>query len=369
MDEKVNALLRKYQDGTCTQEEKELVEAYFNAHVLGNDRLPHPKRQAQAEDRMRHAIDAAIIHDRQPIRSFPYQTVIAAALLLAVAASLILYFRQDNQPKSSLTQHANEIHPGGNRATISFSNGEFYNLSETKEGIVAAADHYTYNDGEEVTAPSENIAYATLTTPRGGQYQITLPDGTKAWLNAASSLKYPAKFDGEERRVILSGEGYFEVTARTNQPFVVESAAQTVNVIGTTFNINAYPDENYVTTTLISGSIRLQPSAKSNSIVLESGLQTTLVDGEVTTRSVVASDYILWKDGVITLHYMTLPEIFKQLERWYDVSFVTNASLPEEDLYGELQRKANLSEVLDVLELNTGLIFKIEGRRVMVTTQ
>lgn len=369
MDENIQQakeLLRKYREGTCTADERAWVESWY---ARLNDKPTDLTESELADDLESLKAKLGNITPRNTtVRTF---IRIAAATLIAVSVSIFLYQYQQRQESTAIasSRYGDDVAPGGNRATLSFSDGQQLHLNETKEGIIVGSEHYTYNDGAQVTALSGNIAYAKLTTPRGGQYQITLPDGTKAWLNAASSLKYPAKFDGEERRVILTGEGYFEVAANTNQPFVVESDGQTVNVLGTTFNINAYPDEGSVTTTLISGSIRLQPSAKPNGIVLEPGQQSTLVDGEVTTRSVVASDYILWKDGVITLHYMTLPEIFKQLERWYDVSFVTNASLPEEDLYGELQRKANLSEVLDVLELNTGLIFKIEGRRVMVTTQ
>ncbi|MFB2118841.1 FecR family protein [Parapedobacter sp. 2B3] len=368
--ETFKALLKKYEDGQCTSEETAYVESWFlkiYKETLPLDATPDYDA-VDVELRTRLGLRSSEV--RPPSKTYSVRMVlryVAAILAFLTVAFSIYWYSTVYTPRHSLSnQYVQDIPPGGNRATLSFSNGNSIALNENKDGIIAGTEQYVYSDGETVSTIQTDTEYATLTTPRGGQYHIMLPDGSRVWLNAASSIKYPVHFSGNGRHVEMSGEAYFEIAHDADRPFTVTTAAQSVTVLGTSFNINAYEDETFTATTLVTGRVHVNSIANEETKTLQPGEQAILENGELTTYQVDANDFTVWKSGVITLHYAKLPAIFRQIERWYDVSFVVNEKLPEDDLYGELQRNANLSEVLAALEINTGMKFRIEGRRVIV---
>lgn len=297
-------------------------------------------------------------------RWLPY----AAAVLIFLSIGIYWYTSNESNslPAQQLSsKYGEDVLPGGNRAMLTFSDGSRVGLSEDKTGIVIGTDALTYDDGTPIEAVKTE--YATLTTPNGGQYQVTLPDGSKVWINSASSLKYPTTFTDGERKVKLTGEAYFEINHNEQQPFIVESNGQSVQVLGTAFNINAYDNENKVVTSLVNGSIRITHHHTRETKLLQPNQQSIISEQSFAVRTVDAKDFTAWKDGMIVLHETDLPTLIRQLERWYDVTFDIADYPPPANLSGELLRDAKLSDILEALELNTGLTFKIQGRRVMVS--
>lgn len=292
---------------------------------------------------------------------------IAATALLIGFAGYYLYKVNTTPDQPTVTTSIDDIPPGGNRATLTFSDGQTLTLSEDKEGIDASDSDLTYTDGEELRTGSEPISYATLTTPRGGQYQITLPDGSRVWLNAASSLRYPGKFHGHERKVTLEGEAYFEVTRDEDRPFIVESKGQHIEVLGTEFNINAYKDEPRTLTTLVQGSVRLHTTGEGTEVILKPGEQAAVTGGTVRVAKVEPGEYTTWRKGQISLNQADLSAIIRQIERWYDVQFDIEYMPLSEPLFGVLKRDVQLSEILEALELHYQVKFKRNGRRITMT--
>jgi len=302
-------------------------------------------------------------------RTTPYYVWAAAiaALLIMVVGFSIYSGIWTSSPPAPVAQQTEDIEPGGYRAKLIMEGSNDMYLSETQEGIVADGNALHYEDGTPIQVVGE-VSYATLQTPPAGQYRLTLPDGTKVWLNAASSLKYPTRFDGNERRVTLTGEAYFEVVRNTSQPFVVETQSQSVKVLGTSFNITSYADEKATLTTLVSGSIALQPALSDRQVVLKPDEQARLENGQINVQKVRTETFTAWKDGLIVLKQADIPTVIRQLQRWYDVTFVGAEAIRASGgtLSGELPRDVRLSEILRALEKHTGATFNIEGRRVMV---
>lgn len=364
MDEnlhKAKELLRKYREDTCTPKEKAWVESWY---ARFNDAPTDLTDSELADDLASLKAKLDGIPRRRTYKWTTFGT--AAAILVAflsIAISLYWYSREHNQPNELASRQPNDIPPGGNRAMLTFSDGSSINLDENKSGIIVG-DSLTYDDGTTIPVEKET-RYATIATPNGGQYQVTLPDGSKVWLNAASSLRYPADFSGNERKVVLTGEGYFEVTEDKQRPFIVESNGQSLQVLGTSFNVNAYTDEATVTTTLVSGSVKLYRTPDGPSQQLQPGEQATMRANDFGIKQVDVDDYVFWKTGLIVLNDADLPAIIRQVERWYDVEFIMPEVSTSVKVFGELRRDVRLSEILDALKEYYGLTFEMQGRRVI----
>lgn len=300
-------------------------------------------------------------------RVLPY----AAAVLVLISVGI--YWFGTRGDSHLVSRYGGDVQPGTNRATLAFADGRAVDLSEAQQGIIVG-EAVTYLDGSEVrgygTANRRSLsADQQLITPKGGTYSVTLSDGTRVWLNAASTLKYPARFSDKERVVTLEGEAYFEVQPVSKTPFKVISNGQTVEVLGTAFGISAYPDEEETKTTLVEGAVRLRPDAGGAVVSLVPGEQGVLVAGSIAKQEVNVSTHTAWKDGLIVLKGASISTVIKQIERWYDVEFVDAAGLDLSGplaLSGELPRGIRLSEILEALEMYVDATFKIEGRRVFV---
>ncbi len=218
----------------------------------------------------------------------------------------------------------------------------------------------------QIPAESEVIGYNTITIPRGGQYQVILPDGTKVWLNSASSLKYPTVLLVNERKVERTGEGYFEVAKNKNMPFKVKFNEEEVEVLGTHFNIMAYTDEGETRATLLEGSVKISKGEFSK--VLVPGEQTISQNNQAnfTVRPADIESVLAWKNGIFSLQNSGIHQIMRQIARWYDVDVVYQGNLEDKVYGGRVSKSKNISEILRNLELTGTIHFKVEGRRITV---
>lgn len=259
---------------------------------------------------------------------------------------------QITEAKPAPVQH--DIQPGKDRAILTLSNGQQVVLdkaaSETiKDGTLSIEN----NDGQLIYKKGDKVAMNTMSTPKGGQYQLTLADGTKVWLNAASSITYPTAFTGTSREVTVTGEAYFQVTANAKQPFHVKTSDETITVLGTEFNVNTY---EVMKTSLVTGSVKI------GAAVLKPGQAYS--SGKVSNTNI--DQDIAWKNGYFSLEGKSVREIMQELSRWYDIEVVYDEGVADQELAGKIGRNLNLSDVIDGLQ-KLGIKLRIEGtRRVVV---
>jgi len=356
--EKIRQLFERYRLGRCTPEEQARLHAWFNqyagdeAHGLDDlDESYHAKRAFKK---------------KRLLRWFPY-----AAAVAILAFAFVWYVSNDSveSPKPEIVLESNDVAPGGNRATLTLADGHTIDLSEEKTGIVIG-DRIMYTDGDDVwdgkLAETERTThYLQLTTPKGGTYDITLSDGTKVWLNAESTLKYPSRFASEERVVEIEGEAYFSVTKDSQRPFRVVSLGQQIEVLGTEFNVSAYTDENEVKTTLVEGSVKLQIHASGERMLLAPSDQSVLSGARITKRAVDVRPYIAWKDGDFNFDNTTLSDMMKQMARWYDVDVIYESNVPDERFSGTMSRNVTLQTVLELLRIS-GIDYHIQGNDLII---
>jgi transmembrane sensor len=285
-----------------------------------------------------------------------------AAILIMVVTGLWFYTsRQKIFNRQSDIVNQNDIAPGKNTATVTFANGKTIKLSETKTGVKIDDSRLIYTDGTTIIDTS-SLHIATISTPRGGTYQVMLSDGTVIWLNAASSLKLPSTFAGlAKRRVeLIEGEAYFEVAKDKKHPFIVSSKGQEVEVLGTHFNINSYADELSVKTTLLEGRVRV------NNMILKPDQQSVLTKNSLILKEVDVADEVAWKYGKFSFNEEELNVIMKKIERWYDVKVDYEDDLRNVKFSGSISRFTSISKVLGLLETTGRVHFEIEGNKIVV---
>lgn len=309
-----------------------------------------------------------VLQHRQP-RTVPFRKWFryAAAIVLIAGAATWLWVSQRPEQEVKTAQQF-EVLPGSNKAVLTLSNGATVTLDSAGQqtflqGRTNIQQHngqlsYT-SDGAEAT-----VSYNTLTTPRGGQFMIRLPDGSRVWLNASSFLRYPTAFNGKDRAVELNGEAYFEVAPAT-APFLVSAGGMRVEVLGTQFNVMAYPDERAVRTTLLEGAVRLSGSGSVTTI--RPGEQGILDSNSNQLRVIPVNteETIAWKDGYFWFTKADLPTVMRQISRWYDVEIVYQGQIPDRQLTGKFYRSYKLSQVLSILEANN-IHFKTDHKKLVI---
>ncbi len=291
----------------------------------------------------------------------------AAGILIALAGAWIFFDDQIQQKTEIVNPPSADISPGGNKARLTLADGRTIDLSEVYTGIVVSDEDVSYPDGTSLTlSPSETLV---LTTPKGGTYQVVLPDGSKVWLNAQSSLKYPSRFDGDERVVELDGEAYFDIEPMHHLeemvPFKVITAGQTVEVIGTEFNISAYPDETETKTTLVVGAVQVVNRISNITNRLSPGTQSIVRKAATDIQKVETEQYTAWKDGRFYFYRTPFKEMIKQVARWYDVDIVYQGNVPKETFSGKMGRDLSLKAMLDLLDISDASI-RLEERKLIV---
>lgn len=298
-----------------------------------------------------------------------WKRVAAAASVLLVLSCGFYFYKEFARKRQSASQFAGlDIPPGTNRATLTASNGMVYQLNGAKEEIVVGKENIHYKDGD-ILPVKESIVKVTLSTPRGGQYRVTLSDGTRVWLNAASSLSYPTVFNGKDRSVTLNGEAYFEVTHNASQPFIVHTPDQAVTVLGTDFNINCYKDENSTVTTLVTGSVRLDGKGDAAPLQLHPGEQAVLDKANFDVAMVDVSLYTAWKDGEFRFKATPLVEVLRQVARWYDLKVDYTGISEDIKIHASIRRDKKLSTVLHALEKIGDVKFEVKERNIRVMHQ
>jgi ferric-dicitrate binding protein FerR (iron transport regulator) len=359
--EEYKILAGKIASGKATDQEVALYNAWFNKYQVSYNtwkKLPEEQRREMlAETKV--GIDSyfGVKVVTRKAKLWP-RIAVAAAAVAAITLGTWLYLSEITlSPKASRNDEVvmNDIAPGKNTATLTLADGKVINLDTNKTSVVVA---------DSVKA----MTMLTASTPRGGTYQFTLPDGTKVWLNADSKLEFPSQFSGGERKILLEGEAYFEVVHNSKQPFRVESSGQVVEDIGTAFNINAYVDEGRVKTTLVEGEARVHLTGITDKPfrTLTPGQQSVLTDNSrIKIETIDPSEAIAWKEGDIILD-ADIQTIMRQLSRWYDIEVIYEGKVSEEEFGGTISRNKNISEVLNVLQSTGRVRFKIEGRRVTV---
>lgn len=294
----------------------------------------------------------------------------AAVLVLLVSAGA--YFLLKPSPAKPVMAAVADIAPGSNKAVLTLADGSEMLLDSAGNRTIQQGGTAIKQTGGNLqynaTGGEAAGSYNTLTTPRGGQFRITLPDGTKVWLNAASSLHYPTAFTGNERKVSITGEAYFEVAKNEEKPFrVAINATNTIEVLGTSFNVNAYTDEDYISTTLLTGLVRVRKG--TGQAVLKPGQQAHATAAQPFVQVLEHADIskaIAWKNGLFNFQDVDLKEVMQQLSRWYDIEVVYERGIPDLQFIGEIDRSMPLSEVLKGLQMS-GVNFRLEqGRRLVV---
>ncbi|MBB5441317.1 ferric-dicitrate binding protein FerR (iron transport regulator) [Pedobacter sp. AK017] len=365
---KERALLEKFNKGLTTPHENAQVNHAFNEFA----KSASDSYSNTGADKIRDEIWAKLPPSaRRPStlikRIWPPIAVVAAAVT-AIVFGIWFYKAPGHAEFISASQ---DIAPGRNTATLRLANGKVIALSDVKTGLVVDAGSLRYNDGTAIaqgdtglsprSATGQAVDEVVMSTPRGGTYQIVLPDGSKVWLNAASSIKFPSSFSKlPKRSVELSGEAYFEVFKNQNQPFIVKSKGQQVEVLGTHFNIYSYADEGSVKTTLLEGSVNV------NGTILKPNQQAVLNHNTIKVEQADAAAAVAWKNGYFRFNDENIASVMQKLSRWYDIEVQYQDSISDERYYGEISRFKNISQVLKMLERTHAIHFKVEGRRVIV---
>lgn len=355
-------LYKIMQDPAYGQHLADLMDAAFEERLAITYDFP------EREERMKGMLLQQIRKQATPVRRIRLWWAAAAAVLLSAG----IYFWQHPQQKTPVfVQIENKAVPGSNKAVLVLADGSVVPLdSSGRQEIRQGQTAIRQQKGQlQYIAQGKNgkEEFNTLRTPRGGQFQITLPEGTKVWLNSASSLRYPIAFSGKERIVELSGQGYFEIAPDAAHPFKVKVNGGTeVQVLGTHFDVMAYPDEPVVKTTLLQGAVRVLKGKAMKT--LKPGQQAVAdpAADNITVRETDVNKVIDWKNGLFIFNQMNLPAILREVSRWYDVEIVYKAPSNKNLYGGGISRSMALSDVLLFLEEGGANHFKIEGKQVIV---
>ncbi|SEA65481.1 FecR family protein [Pedobacter hartonius] len=373
-------LLQKYEDGTCTPEEVNKVEDWYRTIAKENAGTPFAQNLIVEElasleqiRSSRKRKETIVIRLYQEYKRF----AVAALICFSAGIGVYLMFAGRNDGVFE-----NDVDPGKNQAVLTLENGKRIKLTDAENGELATLPGMRVSktkNGElmfQVTGSSPTVGNSkkslnTIETPKGGQYMVCLPDGSKVWLNAASTLSFPTTFD-VTRNVALSGEAYFEIKKDKAHPFIVTSPKQTVQVLGTHFNVSSYPEDIVVKTTLLEGSVRVSGLQKgtetsSNVLILKPNEQSVNNGLTMNVGQVEAENEIDWHNGTFAFKRETLGEIMKELARWYDLKVTyQDTALQQLHFVGRASRYAKISDILCQMQLTKEVKFKITGKEITV---
>ena len=309
-------------------------------------------------------------------RRFLINMARVAAVALPFVIALVLYVGLNREEEQMVRPSlASNILPGTSKAVLTLANGQMIPLGKeaTDSTIItdgtqisASGSGVTYASGVE----SESVVYNKLEIPRGGEFCLTLSDGTRVWLNSETSIQYPVAFGAKERRVFVQGEAYFEVAKDAKKPFTVQFMSSSVTVLGTSFNIRAYPEEKRSQTTLAEGSVRIY--SPGSSMLLKPGEQAEVsaLSGEMVKQEVEVKNFTSWKDGRFVFEQQPLEDIMRTLERWYDIRVIfKDEGAKRIYLSGNMKRYGDFSQVMKMLQMTGDVRFELHGNDVYITTE
>ncbi|GAA4314565.1 DUF4974 domain-containing protein [Mucilaginibacter gynuensis] len=414
-DQELSALFEKLLKNECSEEEADRILALFADKDLDNDlkaliiaqlqQPPAANLNNAVSDDVQKSLDLGLdeILRSNPSQISPKRNILftkrilyAAAVTLVFISVVFYYFtKQKHIPTLAARPQKQLIVPGSNKAILTLSNGVQINLADASNGEIAKQADISikktksgvlvYEDKAKADSKTANTAgplLNTITTPKGGQYELVLPDGSKVWLNAASSLKYPAQFTGNERVVELNGEGYFEIMSvqRLNtksgkaekMPFIVMNNHQRIEVVGTKFNVNAYTDEEDIKTTLLTGAVKvsvLQQGEKREGnapVMLSPGQQSTVADNSLNVKAVNTELAVAWKNGVFQFDNEDIKAVMRKIARWYDVEVTYQGNMDGKVFSGTISKYKNVNDVLKMLQFTGSVSFTIKDRKIIV---
>ena len=314
-------------------------------------------------------------HAEAPVKSlFPWRSAAAAVLILALSGAAWLFLNRKESANAVPVATA-PIVPGGNKAVLTLSDGSRVILDSTGNGLITAqgaSDVIKLTDGQLAYRVSDETAaapiYNTLSTPRGGQYQLTLPDGSRVWLNAASSITFPTFFNEKERLVKITGEAYFEVESLKERhvPFIVEAGTERITVVGTHFNINAYGDDQLIRTSLLEGSVKV--SNTNGTVTIDPGEQAIGSTGRSAYQIIRPNmeEVLAWKNGKFIFRNASATSIVLQLSRWYDIDIEYRSDVSGIYFSGGVSRKDQIEKLIELLELDGRIKLELKGRSLIV---
>jgi len=382
-DQYIQLLAHKWKQGTLTEKERADFLSWYNEHndeyidlsehYSGNSKDLKDKMFAGIKDRISYRAEPKAV----PLRRTWISIAIAATLAAAIGTS-VYKVTQKSQPTIPTTSiQANQVSPGANKAILQLSSGESIALSENSNTVLSGEKEVSIINtkegsliyGDTQAARQSNNARNTLITPKGGQYSVQLPDGTKVWLNADSRLEYPVSFNGQEQRVVsLSGEAYFQVARDKEHPFIVRTERQEVRVLGTHFNINSYKEEGRTVTTLEEGAVMV--SSGQAKVVIRPGEQTILRAEGAIKRSKANMDMAMgWRRNEMVFKDATIQQVMRQVSRWYDLEVEYKGHIANDTFTGTLDRTANLDTILRMLatiQVHFTLEQTTEGRKLII---
>lgn len=372
-------LFQRYQSGTATpEEEKEFLGLVAAAGqddalkqaidgMLENEPEAADKMPAESADRVMEAILAESAPRRTRTRYLAWGAVAAGLLLLLGIGALLRQQRGARPENANIARSV--IAPGKDRAVLVLDDGREIDLDSSGNGAIGIQQglqaQVSGNALQYDTTASEQPTINTIRTPRGGQFRVVLPDGSRVWLNAASSIRFPTVFNAKERRVSVEGEVYFEVASRPHQPFIVQADDRQVQVTGTRFNVMAYADESAIETTLLEGGVRV--SGRGQEALLTPGLQAVMTRTEsgINVRKADTDRVIAWKEGRFEFRG-NIRGIMRQIARWYDVEVVYKGDTEGRNFGGAISRTENIEDVLKMLEITGSIHFEINNNTVTV---
>ena len=338
--------------------------------------LPEERATQILSNILRRPAEAAVVRQlpeqRKNGRRWAWRAAAAVVILTAGMGGYRFLSGRWQDRMADVRSLPHDVAPGSNKAVLTLANGTTIVLDSARSGkltqqggvSVIKLDSGRLAYASPVEKPDRAL-YNTLTTPRGGQYQLTLPDGSRVWLDAASSIKYPTAFTGKEREVEMTGEAYFEIAKNTGMPFVVKAGGTTTTVLGTHFNINAYEDERTLITTLLEGSVKFGCGKEEK--VLHPGQQAVL-NAETRSFTVKEADTyqaVAWKNGQLDFDNKDLPAIMRQISRWYDIDINFQSTYDGATFGGGISRQLNLSHVLRLLD-KSGVHTRLEDHKLII---
>ena len=370
--ERAKDLINKFHLGTLSPEEEAILDEWYLAFSKSDEATISDEDLQKRKLTVLSRLDEQY-QGKQQITLWPKIAWLAAAIAIMVFG--IWIYADNRSDEVSGPRYVNDVRPGKNEAILTFSNGEKIRLSDAKTGVIISNNELSYNDNTVIRSMAKDksslpLVRITASTPRGGTYQFTLPDGTKVWLNADSKLEFPSSFASlKTRNVKLSGEAYFEVEKDKAHPFIVESQHQAIEVLGTHFNVNSYLDETSTTTTLLEGSVKVNPldvRTVITGVVLKPNQQLILNEGQTKVRNTDGEAEIAWKNGNFIFKGEELERVLREIGRWYDMEIFYQEKPVGVTIIGAVSRSKNLSAVLEALEQTGKVHFKIEERRITV---
>jgi ferric-dicitrate binding protein FerR (iron transport regulator) len=378
-EQRIFRLLEKYEQELATDQEVRELEAWYQTFEDRPDIMAglSDVEKLRARESMLNRLTVIIpdhvkgdtAQTKKPVQLWPRWTVAASLLImLSVGGYFVLHKDQPETAYSEVLKQ--DFTPGSNKAILTLSGGKQIILADAKNGQLATQGGSAIQkkaNGEVVYNSQSTDAVAimnTMSTPRGGQYHLTLADGTGVWLNAASSITYPSGFSGNQRQVEITGEVYFEVAHNAAKPFLVKSGSQMVEVLGTHFNINAYADENQIKTTLLEGSVAI--TSADNRQILKPGQQAVFNGNSLKISDTDTDEAIAWKEGYFQFADADIETVMRQISRWYDVDVVFEGPVTKQTFTGRVSRFRNISKVLKIVQSYGDVTLVYEGRRIMV---